>query len=110
MSGNATTGTAGGADNVIAFIRLLSTRPDLLERLSPLPKSEVLEQAAALGLPFAEADFDPLVWGLEIKLAEWREEAFDGNFPLWRTMWGRTYLEYLVADLLPAFEETGLVR
>ena len=35
-------------------------------------------------------------------------EPFDAQFPLWQTMWGQYYLEYLVLDLLPALDATGL--
>ena len=34
---------------------------------------------------------------------------FDGQFPLWQLMWGKYYLEYLVIDLIPSFQETPLV-
>ena len=43
-----------------------------------------------------------------MRLAQRRGEPFDAHFPLWQTMWGRYYLEYLVTDLLASLEETGL--
>lgn len=95
--------------NVIEFMRLLGERPDLLDELKLVSKDEVIAAAAAQGLPFAEADFDPLIWGLELKLAEHRGEPFDAQFPLWQTMWGQYYLEYLARDLIPALDETGLI-
>jgi hypothetical protein len=95
--------------NVIDFLTLLAGRPELLEELRTKSKPEVLAAAADLGLPFTEADFDPLVWGLEIKLAEHRGDAFDNTFPLWATMWGRHYLDYLVEDVVPSLRQTGLL-
>jgi hypothetical protein len=94
--------------HVIGLLRLLAGRPDLLDELKLVSKSEVIAAAAAQGLPFSEADFDPLIWGLEVQLAERRGEPFDAQFPLWQTMWGQYYLEYLVLDLLPALDATGL--
>lgn len=93
----------------IEFLRLLGGRPDLLDEMKLLSKDEVIAAAATHGLPFSDADFDPLIWGLEVRLAAHRGEPFDGQFPLWQTMWGQYYLEYLALDLLPALDESGLI-
>ena len=95
--------------NAIEFLRLLGGRTDLLDDLKVKSKDEVIVAAAAHGLPFAEADFDPLIWGLEVRLADKRGEAFDAQFPLWQTMWGQHYLEYLALDLIPALDAAGLI-
>ena len=94
--------------NVIEFLRLLGKQPDLLDDLKVKSKDEVIAAAATHGLPFAEADFDPLIWGLEVRLADKLGEAFDAQFPLWQTMWGQYYLEYLALDLIPALDAIGL--
>ncbi|HET9516456.1 MAG TPA: Nif11-like leader peptide family natural product precursor [Actinoplanes sp.] len=94
---------------VIDFLRLLSGRPDLLDVLKVRNKDDVLAAAAAHGFTFTEAEFDECVWDAEMRLALRRGEAFDAHFPLWQTMWGRYYLEYLVADLVSSLEETGQV-
>jgi Nif11 domain len=94
--------------NVIAFLRLLGEQPALLDALKVASKDDAIAAAAEHGLPFTEADFDPLIWGLEVDLARHRGEAFDGRFPLWHLMWGQYYLEYLVLDLLPALDAAGL--
>jgi hypothetical protein len=96
------------AANVIAFLRLLGEQPALLDELKTASKDDVIGAAAAHGLAFADADFDPHVWGLEVALARHRGEEFDGRFPLWGLMWGQYYLEYLVADLLPALDAADL--
>ena len=94
--------------NVFEFLRLLGKQPDLLDDLKVKSKDEVIAAAATHGLPFTEADFDPLIWGLEVRLADRRGEAFDAQFPLWQTMWGQYYLEYLALDLVPALDATDL--
>jgi hypothetical protein len=92
---------------VLDFLRLVGTRTDVLEGLKPRSKDEFLAAAAAFGLWLAEAGFDATVWDMEAALAAARGEEFDGRFPLWQTMWGAYYLEYLVTDLMPSLEETG---
>lgn len=94
--------------NVIDFLRLLGERPALLDALKTESKDDVIAAAAAHGLPFTEPEFDPLIWGLELRLAARRGEAFDAQFPLWQTMWGQYYLEYLVTDLVPSLDQADI--
>lgn len=94
---------------VIGFLRLLADRADLLDDLQTRGKDEVLAAAADLGFTFTENEFDSFVWDAEVRLAGHRGEPFDAQFPLWQTMWGRYYLDYLVTDLVSSLEETGLV-
>ncbi len=94
--------------DVLEFLRLLAGRGDLLDSLKTRGKDDVIAAAAALGFAFTENDFDRCVWDAEVRLAEWRGEPFDARFPLWQTMWGRYYLEYLVTDLVSSMDETGL--
>jgi hypothetical protein len=95
--------------NLIAFLQTVARRSDLLRSLETSSKDEVIAAAADFGLPFTEAEFDSIVWDLEVQLAAKRGDAFDGQFGLWRTMWGQYYLEYIVTDLLSSLEETGLM-
>ena len=92
----------GDSRNVLAFLRYLGGRPELLRELRTGSKDEVIAVAAERGYPFAAADFDTVVWDAEARLADRRGEAFDGHFSLWSTLWGRHYLEMLVEDLVPA--------
>jgi hypothetical protein len=94
--------------NVLAFLRTIGGRRDLLDGLKVKSKAEVIAAAGELGYPFTEAEFDPLIWGLELKLAEKLGQAFDQRFQLWQTMWGQYYLEYLALDLVPSLDAAGL--
>jgi hypothetical protein len=94
--------------NVLAFLRAVGGRRDLLDRLKVQSKAEVIAAAGELGYPFTEAEFDPLIWGLELRLAEKIGQAFDQRFQLWQTMWGQYYLEYLALDLMPSLDALGL--
>lgn len=91
--------------NVIAFLSTVAARADILDSLKVRSKDEVIATAADFGFPFAESEFDRLIWNLELHLAEKRGEAFDAQFPLWQTMWGKYYFEYVVMDLMPSFTE-----
>jgi hypothetical protein len=94
---------------VIDFLRLVAGRPEVLDSLKVRSKDDVLAAAADFGFSFTEAEFDAYVWDVEMRLAAKRGEEFDANFPLWQTMWGRYYLEYLVVDLVPSLEATGIL-
>jgi hypothetical protein len=78
--------------NVIEFLRMVATQKD-----------EVITTTEQVGYPFTEAEFDPLIWGLEAYLAEKRGEKFDSR--LFSPMWGKYYLEFLVVDLILSFTE-----
>lgn len=93
------------ARNVVDFLRTVAVRPDLLDHLKVKSKDEVIAAAEQLGFPFTEPEFNSLIWDFEVNLAEKRGEKFDFHFPLWSTMWGKYYLEYLVADVMPSFTE-----
>ncbi|MGP3913692.1 Nif11 family protein [Nonomuraea sp. 10N515B] len=95
--------------NLIDFLRGLAERPDQCDLLKDKSKDEVIAAAAAAGLPFTPAEFDALIWALEERLARERGEEFNERFPLWDLLWGRYYLEFLVFDLMPSLDETGLL-
>ena len=97
------------ARTVIEFLRTVAIRSDLLDTLKVKSKDDVLAAAADFDLPFTEAEFDSVIWDLEVLLAGKRHEAFDAQFPLWRTMWGKYYLEYLVVDMIPSFSDADFV-
>jgi predicted ribosomally synthesized peptide with nif11-like leader len=94
---------------VMDFLKAVADQPELLARLQVQDKDDVLAAATGLGFTFTEDEFDADVWDAEVRLAQRRGEPFDAHFPLWQTMWGRYYLEYLVTDLVSSLEETGQV-
>lgn len=96
------------ARNLIEFLRVVAARRDLLASLESRGKDEVIAAAADFGLPFTEAEFDQVIWDLEIRLAERRGEAFDARFPLWETMWGQSYFAYLVLDFIPCVTDADV--
>jgi hypothetical protein len=95
--------------NVLEFLGFLATMPDLVDQLKTVPKAAVIEAADSWSYPFTEDDFNTSIWNLELRLATARGEQFDQYFGLWQTLWGQTYLEYLVFDLVPALRAMALV-
>ena len=96
--------------NVVAFLTLFGDDPQLLGRLKTKSKAEVIGAAAEMGLPFTDTEFNETIWELERRLAETLGETFDSDFRLWRLLWGRYYLEFLAADLIPALRKAELVE
>ena len=94
--------------NVIAFLRKVAAEAHVLDSLKVRSKDEVMAAAAEFGFPFSEPQYDSLIWDLEARLADRRREGFDARFPLWQTMWGQYYLEYLVTDLLPSLDQEDI--
>ncbi|MBV9450809.1 MAG: hypothetical protein JO345_33460 [Streptosporangiaceae bacterium] len=96
------------AANLLDFLGVLANRRDILEELNTKAKDEVIEAAAKLGYEFSAAEYDGLIWPLEIELAKKRGEEFNEHFPLWHLMWGRYYLEFVAEDLLGSFTPAEL--
>lgn len=96
------------ARNLVSFLRTVAIRADVLDTLARRSKDEVIATAAAFDLPFTEAEFDRLIWDLEAHLAAKRSENFDAHFPLWETMWGRSYFAYLVKDVIPSLTQADI--
>ncbi|MGH8906555.1 MAG: Nif11-like leader peptide family natural product precursor [Egibacteraceae bacterium] len=94
---------------MIEFLLTVAARPDILDSLKVKSKDEVIAAAAEFGFPFTESEFNSLIWDFEVHLASRRGEEFDAQFPLWRTMWGKYYLEFLVIDLIPSLDQAGLL-
>lgn len=94
--------------NIVSFLRRLSHQRELLDALKAKSKAEVLQAAERYGHPFTEQEYDRFVWDLEGRIAARRGEQFDPHFPLWETMWGRTYLEFLVLHLLPTITDADV--
>jgi hypothetical protein len=92
-------------NNIIDFLRLVAARADVLDALKVKSKDEVIAAAADFGFPFAEAEWDGLIWDLEVHLAAKRGEAFDNRFPLWQSLWGKYYFEFLATVLIPSFTD-----
>lgn len=97
---------------VISFLRHLGGQPELRRHLRTMSKTQVMAEAQRLGFAFAESEYDEVVWGAEMFLAEKLGEPFDFQFSLWKTMWGKYYLDFVlddvIASLTPELEQEFL--
>ncbi len=79
------------------FLARLSGDTDYLARYSRRNAAQLIFHAHNDGFTFSAGDISAVVGTLEAAvILEKDGEAIDGNSSLWRSMWGRTHLEYLV--------------
>lgn len=86
---------------VFKYLDGLGRDREKLSQLRLAQKATVLADARAQGYTFDEEVFDATLWETEISLAERIGEPFDFGCSMWETMWGKTYLEYLVLTVAP---------
>ncbi|PQO41056.1 hypothetical protein [Blastopirellula marina] len=97
---------------VINFLRHLGDQSELRRHLRTMSKSQVMAEAQRIGFVFSENEYDEVVWGAEMFLAEKLGEPFDFQLSLWKTMWGKYYLDFVlddvIASLTPELEQEFL--
>jgi hypothetical protein len=89
---------------VIDFLKDLTYNEEARRILRTKSKDEVLAFAHNMGFEFPENDFDDTIWGYEQQLAMKLNQNFDLSFKLWETMWGRSYLDYLIDNLISTYD------
>jgi hypothetical protein len=92
---------------------LLATRNDaeLLARFDEFSLPQLLFHAQNEGFKFDAGDAAAVVGKLEADVILGKDgQPFDGNSVLWRHMWGRRYLAYIVSDVLSRFSERELAE
>jgi hypothetical protein len=99
------------AADFVRFLVAMRDDPDRLARYDKFSQPQLLFHAQNEGFRFDAADAENVVGTLEYVLITDKDgEAFDGNSRLWRYMWGKRYLGYIVSDVLSRFSETELDR
>ena len=87
---------------VLAFLIQLSEDSKTRLRLNYSSKDSVLNTAKEFGYDFTEIEYDKTLFDFEAQVAENIWENFtDPTFSLWNLMWGKTYLDYLLDDIVP---------
>lgn len=82
------------------FLAVCASRPPVLARYEPMALPDLMFAARCDGFDLAPEDFGALIGGLEV----WRitvadGQTIDGESRLWRAMWGRSRLDYVVNEL-----------
>jgi hypothetical protein len=95
-----------------SFLSFLTTARDdrvMLTRYTQRNLSQLLFHAKNDGFDFSVDDITALIGKLEIGVILTKDrEAVNGDSTLWRHMWGRTYLEYLVEHVVERFSDQQL--
>lgn len=82
------------------FFALCASTPAVLARYEGMALPDLMFAARCDGFALQPGDFGALIGGMEV----WRitvadGQAIDGESRLWRAMWGRSRLDYVVHEL-----------
>jgi hypothetical protein len=95
----------------LRFLQAAGSSPALLARYAPMDMPRMLFHARNDGFAFTLDDVGPLVGRLEAGVVLDKDnEPFDGASSLWRLMWGRRYLDYLVRHVVSRFTDEELAQ
>lgn len=90
--------------NALAFLRKASEDPDLLARYNGRNLTQLLFHARHDGFEFTAEDLGAVVGRLEFGVIVDKDgDPMDESSRLWREMWGRPHLEYLVKAVVRRF-------
>lgn len=96
-------------ENVVNFFRACTNDTTLLEKFEQKNLPEVLLHAKSLGYSFTAEELAAVIGGMETQIiVEKMGEEIDGNSSLWRRMWGKSRLQYVVEELLSAFSDAEI--
>lgn len=88
-------------ENFVKFLSSLRTEPALLEQYDRRNLSQLLFHARNEGFAFTVLDVEQVVGRLEASvIVDKDQQPFDGSSTLWRAMWGRRHLDYVVNHLV----------
>ena len=82
------------------FFAHCATSPDVIARYEKMALPDLIFAARCEGFSLEARDFGTLIGGMEV----WRStvadhQAIDAKSRLWRAMWGRSRLDYVVREL-----------
>jgi hypothetical protein len=93
----------------VRFLRAVRDDPALLAAYDRRSLAQVLFHARGDGFDFDRADAEEVIGRLEYDLVTVGDgQPFDGSSSLWRQMWGRRYLGYLVDHVVRRYPEDRL--
>ena len=96
-------------NSFIEFLVAGRDDPALLARYGSRNLSQLLFHAKNDGFEFTADDMAEVVFKLEMGvIVEKDAEPVDGNSGLWRRMWGKTHLDYLVERVVVRYSDEEL--
>ncbi len=82
------------------FFQKCADQPDLLVRYEKLPVPDMIFAARCDGYSFDVGDLGKLIGGMEVaRIMQVDKQEINGESTLWRFMWGRSRLDYVVNEL-----------
>jgi hypothetical protein len=88
-------------ESFLAFLTAVRDDPAMAARYDRRDLVQLLFHAKNDGFEFTADDVTAVVGQLEINVIVHKDhETVDGDSSLWRQMWGRPYLDYVVGHLL----------
>jgi hypothetical protein len=93
----------------VRFLRAVRDDAGLLAGYDGRSLAQVLFHARGAGFEFTQADAEEVIGRLEYDLVTVGDgQRFDGGSELWRHMWGRRYLGYLVDHVVRRYADADL--
>lgn len=97
--------------SVLDFFHACASDDVLLERYSSKPLPSLLLHARMDGYEISQEDLTDVIGAMEVDVIMQRlGEQIDGNSSLWRQMWGRRRLRYVVDALYRTYGEDELAQ
>ena len=86
--------------NAALFFEKCAVQPKMLARYETMPVPDMLFAASCEGYTFNVEDLGKLIGGMEVwRIMQVDKQEINGESALWRYMWGRSRLDYVVKEL-----------
>lgn len=88
------------------FLEACRTDPTVLTRFEGKPLADLVLHARCDGFDFSRADLSAMIGEMEVwAIMTVAGEGIDSSSSLWRTMWGRSRLDYVVRELWTVLDD-----
>jgi hypothetical protein len=95
--------------NFLYFLRVLRDSDDALARYRYRNVAQLVFHAGNDGFAFTADDIGDAVGSLEANVIMHKDgEPVNESSSLWRSMWGKTHLDYLVNDVVRRYSDSEL--
>jgi hypothetical protein len=92
--------TAAARAETARFLECCLSDPDLMARYEGKPLPDLVLQARCDGYAFGPSDLSRIIGDMEVwAIVTVAAEQIDASSSLWRRMWGRSRLDYVVREL-----------
>jgi hypothetical protein len=95
--------------NVIEFLTDCAENTTLLEKFEHKNLPEVILHAKSLNYKFSSEELAEVIGAMENQIiTQEMGEKIDANSSLWRKMWGKSRLQYVVKELVSTFSSAEI--